>query len=74
MLDHWYAEWLHGLRSLDAAGLARRCGESEGPFAEYPFAALILHISREVIHHGAELCLLRDLYRATHHRPEGATS
>ena len=25
-------------------------------------AALILHIHRELIHHGAEICLLRDLY------------
>jgi hypothetical protein len=25
-------------------------------------AALILHIHREVIHHGAEISLLRDLY------------
>lgn len=33
--------------------------------ADYPMAALVLHISREVIHHGAEICLLRDLYRAT---------
>lgn len=26
-------------------------------------AALVLHISRETIHHGAEITLLRDLYR-----------
>jgi hypothetical protein len=26
-------------------------------------AALILHINREAIHHGAEIALLRDLYR-----------
>ena len=26
-------------------------------------AALVLHIHREVIHHGAEVSLLRDLYR-----------
>jgi hypothetical protein len=25
-------------------------------------AALVLHIHREVIHHGAEIALLRDLY------------
>ena len=25
-------------------------------------AALVLHISREAIHHGAEIALLRDLY------------
>ncbi|CAL8970254.1 hypothetical protein TESS_TESS_02113 [Tessaracoccus sp. O5.2] len=27
-------------------------------------AALVMHINREVIAHGAEICLLRDLYRA----------
>jgi hypothetical protein len=27
-------------------------------------AELVLHISREAIHHGAEILLLRDLYRA----------
>jgi hypothetical protein len=27
-------------------------------------AALVLHINREAIHHGAEIALLRDLYRA----------
>jgi hypothetical protein len=26
-------------------------------------AALVLHIHREAIHHGAEVALLRDLYR-----------
>jgi hypothetical protein len=29
-------------------------------------AALVLHINREVLHHGAELMLLRDLYRNRH--------
>jgi hypothetical protein len=28
-------------------------------------AALVLHINREVMHHGGEIGLLRDLYRAT---------
>jgi hypothetical protein len=26
-------------------------------------AALVLHINRETLHHGAEIALLRDLYR-----------
>jgi hypothetical protein len=26
-------------------------------------AALVLHINREVLHHGAEIALLRDIYR-----------
>ena len=30
--------------------------------AEHPLAALVLHVNREAIHHGAEIALLRDLY------------
>jgi len=63
-LDDAYARWISGVRDLGADGLTRRCGPAEGPYADYPLAALILHINREVIHHGAELMLLRDLYRA----------
>jgi DinB family protein len=62
-LDDAYARWIAGVRGLGADGLGRPCGPAEGPFAEYPLAALVLHINREVIHHGAELTLLRDLYR-----------
>jgi hypothetical protein len=57
-----YAGWIAGVRGLDADGLARPCGPAEGPLAEYPMAALVLHINREVVHHGAEISLLRDLY------------
>ena len=63
LLDHHYQAWIDGVRSLGDERLHRPCGPSEGPFAEYPMAALVLHISREVIHHGSELCLMRDLYR-----------
>ena len=62
LLDHWYAAWRDGVRGLDAAGLAAPCGPAEGPYAEHPMAALVLHINREAIHHGAEVTLLRDLY------------
>lgn len=61
-LDEAYAAWIDGVRGLGEAGLARPCGPAEGMFAEYPLAALVLHINREVIHHGAEIALLRDLY------------
>ncbi len=63
LLDRHYDRWMTGVRSLGADGLGKPCGPAEGPFAEYPMAALVLHISREVIHHGSELCLMRDLYR-----------
>lgn len=63
-LDDGYARWVEGVRSLGEDGLARPCGPAEGPFAEYPLSALVLHIHREVIHHLAEVLTLRDLYRA----------
>lgn len=64
-LDEEYAIWLAGVESLGEDGLARPCGEAEGPYADYPMAALILHINREMIHHLAEVCLLRDLHLHT---------
>jgi hypothetical protein len=65
-LDAGYEAWIKGVAGLDADGLAKPVGPSEGPFAEYPYAALVLHINREVIHHLAEVLLLRDLFRASH--------
>lgn len=64
-LDRTYAGWMAGVRTLDAAALAAPVGAAEGPWADYPMAALVLHIHREVIHHGAEMCLLRDLHTHT---------
>ncbi|MGH3414466.1 MAG: DinB family protein [Marmoricola sp.] len=64
-LDHQYDAWLAGVGSLGAAGLTRPCGPAE-PLPEMPMAALVLHIHRELIHHGAEIALLRDLYLHTH--------
>jgi hypothetical protein len=63
-LDDAYAAWIRGVATLGADDLARPVGPAEGDFAEHSYAALILHINREVIHHGAEMLLLRDLYRA----------
>src|SRR4051794_693613 len=65
-LDEAYARWVAGVRSLDGEALARPVGPAEGPFAESPYAELVLHINREAIHHMAEVLLLRDLYRASH--------
>jgi DinB superfamily len=66
-LDQAYQRWTDGVRGLGSDGLARPCGPAEGPYADYPMAALILHINREAIHHGAEIALLRDLYLRTDH-------
>jgi DinB superfamily len=64
-LDAAYDAWSAGVARLGEEGLARPVGPAEGPWAEAPYADLVLHINRELIHHGAEICLLRDLYRAT---------
>ena len=61
-LDTELATWTAGVESLGEEGLARPCGEAEGPYADYPMALLVLHIHRELIHHLSEVCLLRDLY------------
>ncbi len=66
-LDEAYARWVAGVRGLGGAdvpgqGLLRPCGPAEGPFAGASLAELVLHIHREMLHHGAELALLRDLY------------
>jgi hypothetical protein len=37
-------------------------------------ASLVLHINREVIHHGAEFCRLRDLDRDWPHGTQAAHS
>ena len=62
VLEECYERWVTGVRSLGEDGLGRAVGAAEGPFAEYPYAALVLHIHREAIHHLAEVAVLRDLY------------
>lgn len=61
-LDREYARWLAGVRGLDLVALAAPCGPAEGDWADRSMATLVLHINRELIHHGAEIALLRDLY------------
>jgi hypothetical protein len=61
-LDAAYAKWIAGVRGLSEDDLEQPCGPAEGPYADYPFIALVLHINREAIHHGAEIACIRDLY------------
>lgn len=62
-LDDGAGRWLEGVRGLDEHALRRPCREPG--FETEPMAALVLHLNREILHHGAELALLRDLYRAS---------
>ena len=65
-LDDAYAHWIEGVRTLGAADLGAPVGPTEGPWADHAMSELILHINREVIHHGAEIACLRDLYIHSH--------
>ncbi|WP_157553009.1 ankyrin repeat domain-containing protein [Jiangella gansuensis] len=69
-LDQAYGLWHDGVAALDDAAMRRPLGPKGGPYAEDSMAALVLHVSREVMAHGAEICLLRDLYRAYRDRED----
>ncbi len=62
LLDRYYETWIQSVAALDDAALAAPVGEAEGDRAQAPMAELVLHIHREMIHHLAEIALLRDLY------------
>jgi hypothetical protein len=61
-----FSDCYHG---LDGEAMARELGASFGPCAESNRADLLLHVADELIHHGAEIALLRDLYAASGDRP-----
>ena len=62
-LDEVYADFTSGVRSLGDAGLAQPQGHRSPPaFAHAPVARVVLYMSVEAFHHGAEVCLLRDLF------------
>jgi hypothetical protein len=61
-LDEHYRAWRAGLAALGPGEWARPLGPSWRPYAESTAVDLALHVLDEVIHHGAEAGLLRDLY------------
>lgn len=65
-LDYTYRWWHESLTGLSEEALATPLGpRGSSYFAKDPMSALVLHVSREMMHHGGEILLLRDLYRAT---------
>jgi DinB superfamily len=68
-LDGYYRTWRHGLVGLDDAGWEAPLGVRWGAYAEDTTVDLALHVLDEVIHHGAEVGVLRDLY--AHRTPDG---
>lgn len=64
LFEQAFAEWQDGVGALDDAALQQPLGPRGGHHADDSYARLVLHVNREVMAHGAEICLLRDLYRA----------
>lgn len=64
LLEQGYTRWREGIAARDDAALLEPLGPRGGPFADDSLAALALHLNRETMAHGAEICLLRDLFRA----------
>jgi hypothetical protein len=62
LLDQEYATWIAGVRALGEDVLLLPSGPAEGAWHASPTAAIVTHLHTEVIHHGAEVALLRDLY------------
>lgn len=63
-LDGGYERWVAGVTALGDDDLLAPCGEPD--FEDAPMAALVLHIHRELLHHLAEVALLRDLWAHQH--------
>jgi hypothetical protein len=64
-LEQMYRRWQRAIAALDEQQLLTPLGPKGAWFAADPMAELILHVNREVMHHGGELGVLRDLYART---------
>jgi hypothetical protein len=64
LVEDGLAKWRSGLAAMSEDDFDKPLGPEEVYSVGQPFAVLALHINHELIHHGAEVCLLRDLYRA----------
>ncbi|MET7486398.1 DinB family protein [Streptomyces sp. NPDC005538] len=67
--------WRKALLSVDDAALdtVGYCTYPHGSDAEEPFIDIVWWVNQEVLHHGAEIALLRDLHRGMAHGRPGAS-
>jgi len=61
-MDAAWAVFSKCVHDLDDEAITKELGPAFGPYASSNRADLLLHVADEVIHHGAEIALLRDLY------------
>lgn len=59
-----YHQWRNNIAALDDEAMRTSLGPKGAYFSAEPMAALIVHVNRETMHHGGEIGVLRDLYRA----------
>lgn len=62
-LETAYAAFKERVTGLGENGIRTALGPDWGPYAEDSWADLVVHTLDELAHHGAEVALLRDLYR-----------
>lgn len=74
LLEHSYRWWHNGIASLDETSRFQLLGQRAGPYADRSMEELIAHINREVMHHGGEIGVLRDLYRYGFRHPDGSST
>ncbi len=63
-LDQAWFAFAAGCHALSEERMASELGPEWGPWAHNNSGDALLHVADEVIHHGAEVALLRDLYLA----------
>jgi hypothetical protein len=64
LLDVAAANFRAGLVDMGPDWLLAQLGPAYGLYADATFYGLMLHVVDELVHHGAEVALLRDLHRA----------
>jgi hypothetical protein len=67
MLADAHAIFVANIDEISEDELWTKIGPVGGMYAEYTKLSLLIHQIDEVIHHGAEVALMRDLYRAQNH-------
>ncbi len=65
-LESAYAAWVALVDSIDADAVFRPLGPAAGPYHGDLVISFVMHIFDELVHHAAEVGLMRDLYRAAH--------
>lgn len=64
-MDQAWSGFADGCHKLNDEAMAMVLGPDWGPYADNNRADALLHVADEIIHHGAEVALLRDLYGVT---------